>query len=535
VKALRAALVSAADGKAERESRVERLGKQFRTKRCVACAVRVRLIDDVRIPAAPAVEAEIARRLRTAGPRNLELVSAESLATTAGWKRIRLDVSLSRVDDTDYKLELSLREFDLVVATESSGEELPDSPQSAGASQVCDDVSGRLLGDTFARTGPLGDVLNTVVLEAVRRLDGLAAIHFDSGQRHAESGEHDLAVEEFVQYLHATSQFDTPLAEQANQYVIAALRFSLLDWLWGESEIAAVDSSTWQRRLPLGFRPAPTEGRSAELPGTIVCLRDGSEMLLVTGGTELMGDDAGSSDERPAHAVTLRTYYIDKLETSVGQYERFLNVTGRRVPRAADGNESTQWSNQAAKQESHAMPVVDVSWHDARAYAQWSGKSLPSEAQWERAARGGFAPDYPRSLDAAFARHVNAWKGSGFGVQGSGASAEGTKQRSDGLNQLMSVYSFSAAPNPHGCQNMLGNVAEWCRDWYDPAYYATSNSEEPIGPAHGELRVVRGGSWQTPIDELSCTRRDRLDPTTRSSTVGFRCVLNLNMQPTAGN
>ena len=230
-------------------------------------------------------------------------------------------------------------------------------------------------------------------------------------------------------------------------------------------------------------------------------------MVFVPAGTELMGNDAGPPEERPAHSVSLGAFYIDKLETSVGQYEQFLAAAEQRVPLPEDPAETGQWNGRTANPNCTQLPVVHVSWNDARAYAQWSGKSLPSEAQWERAARGRD-------------QRSEVW-GQESQISGQGSERKG----------LMSVYSFPAALSPAGCQNMLGNVAEWCRDWYDPAAYARSSTDEPLGPDAGELRVVRGGSWRTPLDQLGPTRRTGLSPTSRSSTVGFRCVLRLPIAP----
>jgi iron(II)-dependent oxidoreductase len=531
VTSLRAASVSSLDSKSLRQSRADKLAERFRNKRRIAVAVRVRPSDDSLKQAAQAVETEIGRRLRMSGPRDLELASASTLPKSGGWKRVLIDVTCSRVDDSTgrYNLQLTVREFAPMKAPEQTGELPPGDGQS---NRVTAREEGDLLGEPVTQSGPLVGVLETIAHETVRRLNVLAESHFDEGQRFALEGRHEFALEEFIRFLFATSEFDSPQADEANQTVIAALNFSVLDWLWGEPEVAVVEPGSRGRRLPLGFRPATSETSSDELPGTIVCLRDGCEMVRVPAGTEIMGNDVGLPEERPAHAVTLKSYYIDKLETSVAQYERFLASSGYRIPQGDDPKQGTQWEGRAAKKDALAMPVVHVSWHDARAYAQWAGKSLPSEAQWERAARGGFAGDYPRPFDSAFDRHVNGGKseGSGLSVQGSGESADAKQQpfRVNGaLGQLMSVYSFPAALNPFGCQNMLGNVSEWCRDCYDPSYYARSIAQDPLGPDTGELRVVRGGSWQTPISQLSSTFRSGQRPTSRAAAVGFRCVLSL--------
>ena len=215
-------------------------------------------------------------------------------------------------------------------------------------------------------------------------------------------------------------------------------------------------------------------------------------MVLVPASSELMGSATGPPDEQPVHEVALRSFYIDKLETSVSQYELFIWATGHRRPESKEVGAPSQWVGRTSRSDAHHFPVVHVSWHDAREFSQWAGKSLPTEAQWERAARGSVPADPSRSS-----------------------------------RSLASVYSYPSALSLVGCQNMLGNVAEWCRDWYDSGYHSQSEIEEPLGPASGELRVVRGGSSETPIEQLTWTRRAALKPTAQASTVGIRCVLNL--------
>jgi formylglycine-generating enzyme required for sulfatase activity len=517
------ASASGSDGRDSRQARTDKLAERFRNNRRIPVAVRVRVGNDSMKQQAKLAEAEIDRRLPMSGPRDLDLVSTESLPKSAGWKRVLIDLSINRASETDQKIkmEVTFRDVALLKTPEPVGELGPAESESESPA-AREEISGSLIGEPVSQSGPFATVLEGITTEIARRLNLLAESHFDDGQRFVREGNHELALEEFIRYLFATYEFDSPQADEANRYVIASLSFSVLDWLWGESDVAVVESNGPQRRLPLGFRPAPSESANGDLPRTIVCLRDGSEMVLVPAGTQLMGNDSGPADARPAHAVTLSAYYIDRLETSVAQYERFIGAMGHRIPQSDDLKQGSQWDGRAAKKEAAAMPVVHVSWHDARAYAQWAGKSLPSEAQWERAARGGFEPEYPRSVDAAFDRHVNAGRAGGI------ESSVNATPADSGLGQLVSVYSYSAALNPFGCQSMLGNVAEWCRDWYEPNYYRdTGSTQDPLGPENGEKRVVRGGSWKTPIDQLNSTTRDSQRPTTRAATIGFRCVVNL--------
>jgi formylglycine-generating enzyme required for sulfatase activity len=519
------------DTKDSRLTRVEKLAERFRNKRRIVLSLQIRAADEPMKQSAQIAEMELTRRLRVAGPRGVELVPLPSLAKTTGWKRVLIDISLTQSGDAQPSgtMELTLRDVAYVKVPEPIGELPP--PETNDQSRLGrDELSGVVIGNPYTQSGPFPTILEAAVTDVIRQLDLLAESHFDEGQRLAQEGNQELAAEEFVRFLFTTAEFDSPQAEEANGYVIASSGFSVLDWLWGEPEAALIESGVHRRRLPLGFRPAGGEAANGDLPRTIQCLRDGSEMILIPAGTEIMGTDSGLPDSRPAHRVTLSPYYIDKLETSVAQYERFIGATGHRVPQASDPRQRSQWSGRAAKKSAAAMPVVHVSWHDARAYTQWTGKSLPTEAQWERAARGGFEADYPRSVDSAFDRRVNGANPQGTKQTpnpGAGTIEKQSPEDSTELDQLVSVYGYSAALNPFGCQNMLGNVAEWCRDWYGAGWYATSNPQDPLGPESGDKRVVRGGSLQTPIDQLNCTSRDAEPATTRTATIGFRCVLNL--------
>lgn len=225
------------------------------------------------------------------------------------------------------------------------------------------------------------------------------------------------------------------------------------------------------------------------------------EMVLVEGGTFTMGDIEmeGEADEQPAHEVTLKSFSIAKTETTVLQWKTFCNATGRTFP-----NDMANDVNEA--------PMAYVSWLDAVAYTDWlaekTGKNyqLPTEAEWEYAARGGNKSEKHkysggRSLDAV----GWYWENS--------ASYERRKVGHKRANEL-------------GIYDMSGNVREWCRDWYGSDYYATSPKDNPRGATSGSVRVLRGGSWGTPATLCWVASRSRYSPDTRANDSGFRVVLS---------
>jgi formylglycine-generating enzyme required for sulfatase activity len=191
--------------------------------------------------------------------------------------------------------------------------------------------------------------------------------------------------------------------------------------------------------------------------------------------------------EKPAHQVKIsRGFWIGQTPVTVGAYKRFARATGRRMPDAPDFNES--WTNEN-------MPIVNVSWYDADAYCGWAGGCLPTEAEWEYAARGGCTEKRYGPKDAI------AWYD--------------TRDETKDVGQKLA--------NGFGLFDTLGNVEEWVNDWYDPDYYWTSPSQDPPGSSSGGARVCRGGSWW----DYWCPRvSDRyfLEPSSGSETQGFRCI-----------
>ena len=224
------------------------------------------------------------------------------------------------------------------------------------------------------------------------------------------------------------------------------------------------------------------------LPDKYVVRKDPEVMVLIPAGDFVMGNNDGSVDELPEHMVFVDAFYIDSAEVTCERYERFLNDTGYPYHEL--------WN---PEYDRHDDAVVGVSWHDAFSFAQWAGKRLPTEAEWEKAARGGIAAKkYP-------------W---------------GDKLNKDRANYMsygtVPVKSYDS--NAYGLYDVTGNVWEWCQDWYYPKYYSISPSENPSGPLRGSKKVIRGGCWYCGETTLNVSNRNRHDPFHRSFSIGFRCV-----------
>lgn len=229
-------------------------------------------------------------------------------------------------------------------------------------------------------------------------------------------------------------------------------------------------------------------------------------MIRVPAGEFMMGMDAGDGDERPAHLVDLKAYYIGRHEVTNAEYARCLDAVGRTVPVVYDPD--TTWPDLVGEAPNH--PVVGVTWEDAVAYAEWRGARLPTEAEWEKAARGTDGRLYPwgnatpDSRDAE-PRLCNLW------------SSRDTKDGHVGR-----VASHLADISPYGARDMGGNVSEWVSDRYSETYYHHSPTQNPPGAEHGSWRVVRGGSWATDSDEALTVNRRGQYPRSAASFIGFR-------------
>ncbi len=255
----------------------------------------------------------------------------------------------------------------------------------------------------------------------------------------------------------------------------------------------------------------------------IVIGQDGAEMVLIPSGHFLMGSNAGDADESPAHFVYLDGFYMDRYAVTNAQYKVFIDDNPQwgkhSIPREYhDGNYLKLWNEEGYPLGKDNHPVVSVSWHAAMAYAQWAGKRLPTEAEWEKAARGGLVgKTYPwgDSIHRSKANYGNRWDGQ------------------IGTIRIAPVGSYP--PNRYGLCDMVGNIREWCLDAYHADYYKHSPQRNPIAGDSIETvlsyfttvknsRVFRGGTWYYPAEYLRVSFRSRDIPSFSVTSVGFRCV-----------
>lgn len=262
----------------------------------------------------------------------------------------------------------------------------------------------------------------------------------------------------------------------------------------GPTAATARSSSSSSGRLPAGFTPAIGTDFSPEgWPQRIVCEADLSEMVLVPTGTVMLGSDTSGSDASPAVNIEISAFYIDATEVTVGRLNRFRGAVGAKI--SPPLNETA----------GEAKPALGVLWSDAREYAHWSGRELPTEAEWERAARG------PHSWRTPWGDGRDIW------------------ERPRSPRQIDDVKSFRHDRSPFGVFDMAGNAREWCADHFSPRAHAEIEAVPfakrldwpgPKLPAKPNQRVVKGGS-----PDWSLWHRAGLEMRERAADVGFRCVL----------
>lgn len=256
-------------------------------------------------------------------------------------------------------------------------------------------------------------------------------------------------------------------------------------------------------------RGAPQASHGNSLPEEITA-QDGAPMVLVPGGPFAMGVPAGARDggrdEYPNHTVHLDPFYIDTYEVTNGRYLEFIRATGHHKPQHPSSPKKSLWEGVLMPESIADRPVINVDWFDAEAYCRWAGKRLPTEAEWEKAARGPDDRRFPWGNVEPTDKHLNF------------------NQQWIGERTLMPVGSYPAGASPYGVHDMAGNVFEWVADWYDPSYYEHSPGTNPTGPESGDRKVVRGSGWQSETPTVRVFTRFGSDPTNRNESTGFRCA-----------
>ena len=226
--------------------------------------------------------------------------------------------------------------------------------------------------------------------------------------------------------------------------------------------------------------------------------QDGAPAVLIPAGSFVMGDDENS----PRREIFVSEFYIDKYEVTLARYGAFLEATGK--VKSPEAWETADLENGAA------LPVAGVDWHDADSYCRWAGKRLPTEAEWERAARGGDERKYPWGSDPASPEHAR------FG------QPYPNPVYKDGI---VRVGTYSTGVSTFGIYDLSGNVWEWVNDWYADSF-RRDDVRNPKGPADGTHKVIRGGGWYDQADRITATKRMYADPAQRGDEVGFRCASN---------
>ena len=230
--------------------------------------------------------------------------------------------------------------------------------------------------------------------------------------------------------------------------------------------------------------------------------KDNALMVLIPEGEFEMGSDQGD-DEKPVHKVFVKAFYIDLYEVTNAQYKKFVDEMNYKPIKHANDS----------KINMPDQPMVNVTWYDALEYCKWAGKRLPTEAEWEKASRGGLVGKLYPWGDTLFHDNANY-----YGVRGK-----------DFWDTSAKVGDFP--PNRYGLYDIAGNAQEWCADWYDAKYYSVSPKDNPTGAKPGNEVVTRGGSWGDDITNsresgLRVAKRRGLDPYDANPYTGFRCAMD---------
>ncbi|HEX7319336.1 MAG TPA: SUMF1/EgtB/PvdO family nonheme iron enzyme [bacterium] len=239
--------------------------------------------------------------------------------------------------------------------------------------------------------------------------------------------------------------------------------------------------------------------------------KSGIILIKISSDSFIMGSDKGDADEKPMHNVLVNGFFIGKYEVSNEQYKIFCDSTGHSYPKSPNFKGMDDYFLKYPD-----YPVANVTWEDARSFCDWAQLRLPTEAEWEMAARGNDRRKYPWGNDepnAGGTYRCNLFGSSPF------------EAKLDGYQYTSPVNVFDSGISPFGCYAMAGNVWEWCADWYLADYYAWKQNADPQGPENGTDRVMRGGSWTNDGDGVRTANRDSSWPVEHMGSFGFRPAL----------
>ena len=261
--------------------------------------------------------------------------------------------------------------------------------------------------------------------------------------------------------------------------------------------------------MPTRIPPTPTPVKTPVPPQGTLPPKVEAPMIAIPAGQFIMGSDR--EVERPQHVVPVDAFKIDKFEVTNEQFERFVWETGYVTDAEKAGEASWRYyaeRNKGCKSEGQ-YPVVKVTWNDAKAFCEWAGKRLPTEAEWEKAAHGIGSLTYPWG---------NQWEDKGENRCGSGETGIISC-----CGHTCPVGSFPSEASPYCVMDMAGSVAEWTSDWFQP--YPGYPGGDPEAQYFGEkYRVIRGGGWFSNKEQMRTTARSASSVTLASDDVGFRCV-----------
>ena len=260
-------------------------------------------------------------------------------------------------------------------------------------------------------------------------------------------------------------------------------------------------TDTVKNKSQKSTKTMPKIGEEVYPPGTT-----GGPMVLIPAGKFMMGcneavDNQCGNDEKPYHRVYLDAYYIDKYEVTVAEYEKCIPAGERENP-------STSHHCNWGESDRGNHPMNCINWNDAKNYCEWAGKRLPTEAEWEKAARGTDGRKYPWGNITATCKYAVMDQG------GKGCGEYST----------WPVGSKPKGASPYGLMDMAGNVWEWVQDTYDENFYSGSPGRNPGGSGWGDYRVLRGGGWIGNAGYLRASDRGYYPPTLRDGNGGFRCA-----------